>query len=687
MSSAPEQNSTPGPGLPDPGAPDAHGPEHPLLWTPSPEQVEGSRMHAFARFAEERHGLELPDYPALHQWSVEHLDDFWTDVWDFFGVLASEPPRAAVEDPTMPGARWFPGARLNFAENMLRAAADRPDDPAIVGEHETGEPTVLSWRELEAQTAALAARFRELGVEPGDRVAAVLPNIPETVVALLATASVGAVWSVVNTDFGPQGVADRFAQIEPKVLLTVDGYEFGGKLRDTTGTIGPLREVLPTVEHVVVVDQQPRDAVGPLPEDVERYSEIVARPTAPRYEQVEAEHPLWVLYSSGTTGRPKGIVHSHAGIVLEFLKVLGLQADLGPEDVGYFAVATTWMVWNLHIGSLLTGAAIVVYDGSPGFGGPDKTFELVARNRATFLGTGAAVLTMVERSGIHPNTRHDLSSLKAVLVTGSPLPDSTWDWVYDAVSADLRLSSDSGGTDICSAFVGGNPLQPVHRGEIMGAYLGVDAQSWNSRGERVFDEVGEFVVVAPGPSMPVCFWNDPDGERYRDAYFAVFPGVWRHGDWTTQLRSGGFVIHGRSDSTINRGGIRMGSADLTQVVDGVDGVAASMVIGAELAGGDYYMPLFVVPEPGTRLTDELKDAITGEIRTRLSPRYVPDEIIEAPAVPRTRTGKLLEVPIKKLYQGADPSTLNRGTVEDTEVLDWYADRAREFVEERGPRAH
>lgn len=664
-----------------PGA--AHDAEHPVLWRPSAQRVESSSLYAFARFVEQRHAQELPDYPSLHSWSVEHLADFWQDVWDFFGVTASAQPQQSLVEEVMPGAQWFPGARLNFAENMLRAARQHPEATAIIGEHEAGEPSILTWAELEAQTAALAARLRELGVGPGDRVAAVLPNIPETVVALLATASVGAVWSVVNTDFGPQGVADRFAQIEPKVLFTVDGYVYGGKLRDTTQSVGPLREVLPTVEHVVVVDQCEPGTVDQIPEEAERYSEIVARPAEPDYEQLPFEHPLWVLYSSGTTGRPKGIVHSHGGIVVEFLKVLGLQAGLGPEDTAYFAVATTWMVWNLHIGILLTGAAIITYDGSPAAGGPDKTFELVAKNRATFLGTGAAVLTMVERSGVYPRTRHDLSCLKSILVTGSPLPDSTWDWVYDAVSADVRLGSDSGGTDICSAFVGTNPFQEVRRGEIMGPYLGVAAESWNTRGERVFGEVGEFVVTRPGPSMPVFFWNDPDGQRYQDAYFSVFPGVWRHGDWTTQLPDGGYVIHGRSDSTINRGGIRMGSADITQVVDAVEGVAASMVIGAELAGGDYYMPLFVVPEPGTSLTEELEERVVAAIRERISPRYVPDEVIEAPAVPRTRTGKLLEVPIKRLYQGADPSTLNRGTVEDTEVLDWYARRAQDFVAGQG----
>lgn len=641
-------------------------------------------MDRFARWVEQTRGVLLPDYAALHMWSVEHLEDFWGAVWSYFGVVASVAPERVLASNQMPGARWFPGARLNYAENSLRAARTRPEAIAIVGEHESRDPDRWTWRELESQVAALARTLRQLGVEPGDRVAGVLPNIPETVAAMLATASVGAVWSVVNTDFGPSGVADRFAQIEPKVLFVVDGYEFGGTVRDMTVSYQDPRDVLPSVEQLIVVDQMPRESVGELPGDALRFSEIASEQAEPRYEQLPVEHPLWILYSSGTTGKPKGIVHSHGGVTLEFYKALGLHSGLGPRDVAYYAVATTWMVWNMLAGILLPGAQIITYDGSPTFGGPQKSFELVARNRATFFGAGAGVLSMVQRAGVVPNVSMDFSSLKSILVTGSPLPDTTWDWVYEAVSGTVRLGSDSGGTDVTSAFIGTNPYQPVYRGEIMGPYLGVDAQSWNSRGERVWDEVGELVITRPMPSMPVFFWNDPQGERYQAAYFDMFPGVWRQGDWVTQLHEGPFVVHGRSDSTINRGGIRMGSADLTHVVDRVDGVAASMVIGAELAGGDYYMPLFVVPQPGTRLTRELERRIVDAIRTQVSPRYVPDEIIEAPAVPRPRTGKLLEIPVKKLFQGADPSTLNRATAEDAEVLDWYARAARAHA---GRREH
>ena len=651
-----------------------------LLWAPSAESVRSSRMYDYASYVERAYGVKALDFRSLHTWSVNHLGDFWRGVWDYFDVIASERGDEALTGETMPGAQWFPGARLNYAENSLRAAATRPDDVAIIGEYEDAPARQMTWSELESQVASVAQRLRDLGIEPGDRVAGVLPNIPETAVALLATVSVGGVWSVVNTDFGPEGVADRFAQIQPKILFTVDGYRFGGKLRDMTDSYAPLRDVLPTVEQLIVIDQQPRDTVGELPADALRYSDLIAQRAEPHYEQVPFEHPLWILYSSGTTGKPKGIVHSHGGVTLEFLKALGLHAGLGPADVAYFAVATTWMVWNMSVGILLTGATIITYDGAPTFGGPQKSLELVAKNNATFFGTGAGILTMIERSGVVPNVHQDFSALKSILVTGSPLPDATWDWVYESVSDDVRLGSDSGGTDITSAFMGSNPYQPVYRGELQGPYLGADVQAWNGRGERVWGEVGEMVVTKPLPSMPVFFWNDPDGSRYRSAYFDVFPGVWRHGDWVTQLNGGPFVVHGRSDSTINRGGIRMGSADITQVVDRVAGVSASMVIGAELAGGDYYMPLFVVPDPGTNLSDELREAIVAAIREQISPRYVPDEIIEAPAVPRTRTGKLLEIPVKNLFQGAAADSLNRATAEDAEVLDWYARTAHDYAE-------
>ena len=651
------------------------------LWTPTREQVESSPMAQFARRIEQRHDQRFQDYFSLHRWTIENLAEFWQEVWNFFDVLASRQPATSLDQNKMPSASWFPGAQLNFAQNILRHASQRPEALAIIGEHESSPTSSLTWSELSEQVASVAAWLRKVGARPGDRVVGVLPNIPQTVVAMLATASVGGVWSVVGTDFGTKGLADRLAQLEPKVLVTVDGYEFGGRVRDVVSRGEELLDALPTVETLMIVDRS--EGQFTIPDHLARFSEIVSTPAAHDFEQVEFEHPLWVLFSSGTTGKPKGIVQSQGGILLEFCKVLGLQVGLTHQDVAYFAVATTWMVWNLHVGNLLLGSTIVTYDGSPTHGGTGKSFEILQTHRATFFGTGASLLTMAEHADLTPKHQYDLTALRALLVTASPLPASTWDWVYESVSDDVRLTSDSGGTDICSAFIGGNPFDSVYRGEIMGPYLGVNAQAWNSDGQAVVDEVGELMVTTPGPSMPLYFWNDPEGKNLHEAYFDHYPGVWRHGDWVTNLATGGYVIHGRSDSTINRGGIRLGSADLTHVVDEVEGVSASMVLGAELDDGDYYMPLFIELQDGAGFTEDLQQRIVAAIRGKVSPRYVPDAIIPAPSLPRTRTGKLLEVPIKRLYQGAHISSTNRESAAEPETLDWFVEHARQFRTARG----
>ncbi|MYM19862.1 acetoacetate--CoA ligase [Brevibacterium sp. 5221] len=691
------------------------GPERVTLWTPSPERVEASELRAYQRWLRETRGVRTESYQDLLDWSLEHLEDFWESIWEYFDVIGTRGDGPVLTGDTMPDVRWFPGARVNYAQNILRRAATHPDDEAIVGLHETNPRESLTWAQLEGRVGALAAWLRAQGVCPGDTVCAVLPSIPAAAEALLACASIGAVWSVVGPDFGVTGIVDRFAQIEPKVLITVDGYEFNGKRIDMRAQLAQLLEALPSVTAHLLVDQlgaaldapatgepageargaEPRAAgahtgaqapPGPAPRlRPTAYSQVIAVPQAPEYEATEFSHPLWVLYSSGTTGKPKGIVHGHGGIVLESLKANRLQQETVPGGRHYSAVATTWVVWNLLINSLLSGTTIVVYDGSPVFGAPDKQFEICGSERVTNFGTGAAILTLIERSGLSPDARHNLSALRSILSTGSPLPDSTWEWAYAQVADDIHVGSDSGGTDIATGFIGSNPFDPIVRGELQGAYLGVEAAAFDSHGRPVIDEVGEFVVTRPMPSMPVMFWNDPDGERYRSAYFDVFPGVWRHGDWVTKRPGGQYVIHGRSDSTINRGGIRMGSADITQVVDRVPGVQASMVIGAELADGGYYMPLFVVPAPGVEVDEELRGSIVAAIRSEVSPRYVPDEIIAAPAVPVTRTGKLLEIPIKRVLQGGDAAGVNRATAADPQVLDWYVDFASAYADRGAER--
>ncbi|HTZ25327.1 MAG TPA: acetoacetate--CoA ligase, partial [Streptosporangiaceae bacterium] len=584
-----------------------------LLWTPSEDRIRASGMSAYQRWLEHDRGLRFAGYQDLWRWSVGDLDGFWGSIWAHFAVTASAPPTAVLAERDMPGARWFPGARLNWAENLLRHASSRAaSHPAIVAVCEGREATEMTWAELTAQAASLAAELRALGVRPGDRVAAYLPNIPQAVVALLATASVGAIWSCCAPDFGVKGVIDRFRQIEPAVLIAADGYHFGGKKVGRLAEVAELREQLPTVRHTVVVrhlDPGRELAAGTL-----AFDDLVAGEAEPAYEQVPFEHPLWILYSSGTTGLPKGIVHSHGGILLEHLKIHALHFDTGPADRVFIYASTAWMVWNVLVGALSVGATIITYDGSPAFGEPDALFGICAGQRATRFGTGAAYLTLCEKAGTRPGGRYDLSALRAILSTGSPLPESAWRWVYDAVNKDLLLGSDCGGTDVCTAFIGTNPMLPVYAGEMQAPYLGVRIEAWSAAGEPVIGQVGEMVITAPMPSMPVRFWNDPDGSRYRDAYFSTFPGVWRHGDWMTVTAGGTYVVHGRSDSTINRGGVRMGSADIYQAVDSLPEIAASLVIGAELPDGDYYMPLFVVLAPGATLDDDLITRIRRSIR-------------------------------------------------------------------------
>ncbi|HMD91079.1 MAG TPA: acetoacetate--CoA ligase [Trebonia sp.] len=653
-----------------------------LLWTPSKDRIQASAMSAYRRWLEHDRGLRFAGYEDLWRWSVGDLDGFWDSIWARFAVTASAPSTAVLAERDMPGARWFPGARLNWAENLLRHAASRAaSHPAIVAVREGHEATEMTWAELTAQVASLAAELRALGVRPGDRVAAYLPNIPQAVVALLATASVGAIWSCCAPDFGVKGVIDRFRQIEPAVLIAADGYHFGGKEVDRLASVAELREQLPTVRHTVVVrhlDPARVPAAGTL-----AFDDLVAGEAEPAYEQVPFEHPLWILYSSGTTGLPKGIVHSHGGILLEHLKIHALHFDTGPADRVFIYASTAWMVWNVLVGALSVGATIITYDGSPAFGEPDALFGICAGQRATRFGTGAAYLTLCEKAGARPGDRYDLSALRAILSTGSPLPESAWRWVYDAVKKDLLLGSDCGGTDVCTAFIGTNPLLPVYAGEMQAPYLGVRIEAWSAAGEPVVGQVGEMVITAPMPSMPVRFWNDPDGSRYRDAYFGTFPGVWRHGDWMTVTADGTYVVHGRSDSTINRGGVRMGSADIYQAVDSLPEIAASLVIGAELPDGDYYMPLFVVLAPGATLDDDLITRIRRNIRADVSPRHVPDDIVAAPGVPVTITGKKLEVPVKRLLQGTPEATaVNRATVANPDVLDWYADYAARHRQRR-----
>jgi acetoacetyl-CoA synthetase len=645
------------------------------LWRPGQDRIARARLTAFHAWAAQAHQAPpadpadpLASYQALHAWSVGEPERFWRAVVEWFDVRFTTPYETVLADAAMPGAVWFPGATLNYAEHALREADRRPGAPALLSLDERQEIHETTWADLRDQVAAVAERLRLLGVRPGDRVSGYLPNIPQAVVALLATAAVGAVWTSCAPDFGARSVLDRFQQVEPVVLFTVDGYRYGGKEHDRTDVVAELRRELPTVRAVVHIP-----LLGtPAPEGALPWADVVATPAQPGYEQVPFDHPLWVLYSSGTTGLPKAIVQSQGGILVEHLKQSGLHLDLGPDDRFFWYTSTGWMMWNFLVGALLTGTTIVLYDGSPGHPDTGAQWRVAERTGTTVFGTSAAYVMACRKAGVEPGRDYDLSAVFCVATTGSPLPPDGFRWVHEAVKEDLWLASVSGGTDVCSCFAGGVPTLPVYIGELQAACLGTDLQAWDAAGKPVTDEVGELVVTAPMPSMPIRFWNDPDGTRYRDSYFEMFPGVWRHGDWITITSRGTVVIHGRSDSTLNRQGVRMGSADIYEVVERLPEIRESLVIGVEEPDGGYWMPLFVRLAEGAVLDDALRDRVKRALRTELSPRHVPDEVIEVPGIPHTLTGKRIEVPVKRLLQGTPlAKAVNPGSIDDVGLLGFY----------------
>ena len=650
-----------------------------LLWQPDEQLRSRSRLAAFAAYASQEHDLRLEDYDTLWQWSVEHLEDFWAAVWAFFEVTSSVPYDSVLEARTMPGARWFTGARLNFAEHVLRQADGRGDQPAVVGVAEDGTTVELSWDALRDQVGRATAGLRRLGVEPGDRVVGYLPNIPEAIVAFLATASVGAVWSACAPDIGARSAADRFAQLDPVVLITADGYTFGGRAFDRSQAVEELVANLPTLQHVVSVPvlglAPAAPAEGPARQP---WSALLAQVAAPVFEQVDVDAPLWVVYSSGTTGLPKGLVHGHGGALLMGLAQGGLQHDTRAGDRISWYSSTTWIMWNAIVSGMLLGATAVVYDGSPMYPTPDRLWQLAEQQRLTSLGTSPGYLLACAKAGLRPGTDHDLSALRALGVTGSPLPASSFQWVYDAVRHDIWLQVISGGTDFAAALVGDAAWLPVYAGEMSGRALGCHVESWDPEGRPVVDEVGELVIVSPMPSMPLRIWGDDDGTRYAEAYFDTYPGVWRHGDWMTLTARGSVVVHGRSDSTLNRHGVRMGSADIYQAVESLPEVVESLVLGVELEDGGYWLPLFVVLAPGAELNEALIAGIRDAVRTQASPRHVPDEVLQTPAIPHTATGKKLEVPIKRIIQGTPvDKACNLGAVDDPDAVRWFVALADE----------
>jgi acetoacetyl-CoA synthetase len=623
-----------------------------LLWTPSADKIQSSRLAGYQRWLSRNKSIHTDSYDTLWRWSIEDLDGFWQSIWEYFDVLSDGSSQPVLGQRQMPQAQWFPNARLNYAEHVFRnSTAGRP---AILARTEDAPCREVSWAELERDTSALAAKLRALGVGPGDRVASYVPNRLETVVAFLACASIGAIWSSCAPDMGPTVVLDRLRQIEPKLLFATDSYSYNGKQHDQALQVQHLLSELPSVQHVVHV-------AGPMHAEREvdwrdrlSWAACVEDTAAPRYERVPFGHPLWIVYSSGTTGLPKAMVHSQGGIVLTHLKTIALQHDLRPVDRLLFLGSTGWIVWNFQIGALLTGATIVLYDGNPNWPDAKALWRFIDERQVTHFGCGAAYLINCMKDGLQPKDACLFPHLRAINVTGSPLPIDTYRWVYDAVKPDLWLASISGGTDIASGFVSCALFLPVHAGEIQCPELGVAAYAFNEAGQPVVGEVGELVITKPMPSMPVYFWNDAGHKRYLESYFEVFPGVWRHGDWIRFTERNTSVIYGRSDSTINRFGIRMGTAEIYRVVEELPEVRDSLVVDLEYLGRPSFMPLFVVLQPGLALDEGTRKRIVEQIRTKASSRHVPNEVLQVMEIPRTLSGKKMEVPVRKLLLGARP---------------------------------
>lgn len=628
------------------------------FWTPDPAWVAEAAITRFAAAAGQRTGLDLRAYGDLLAWSVRDLGAFWGSVADFFDLGLDA--RSVLADARMPGASWFPGARLNYAAQALRHGLDpgRAETVAVTTVDERGETSTLTWAQLHAAVGAFAGTLRGLGVQPGDRVVGYLPNVAETVIAFLASASIGAVWSACAQDYAAAGAAARFAQLAPVVLVAADGYRWNGRAVDRRSEVTELQRLLPSLRATVHVRNLGLDALANGAPGTElSWEHAVGTPSGPQIEPTAFDAPLWVLFSSGTTGRPKGIVHGHGGITMEQCKLLGLHLDLGPGRPLFWYTSTNWMMWNVVASGLLVGAPIVLYDGSPTYPDPLRLWRIAADHRAAVLGVSPGYLAASGKAGLRPGTELDLSRLRTLGVTGSPLAAAPYSWVRDYVGPHVQTASTSGGTDVATAFAGSSPNVPVWAGEISAPLLGVALESWDSSGRPRTGQVGELVVTRPMPSMPLGFWDDPDGRRYHDAYFAAWPGVWRHGDWVEITGHGSVIISGRSDATLNRHGVRLGSADIYTAIEALPEIQDSLVIGAELGDGGYWLVLFVVLTAGTELAEELAAAIKTQIRTQTSPRHVPDDIIAVPALPHTRTGKRLEVPVKRLIQGHPLATV------------------------------
>lgn len=637
-----------------------------ILWEPALDRYDASTMAGFERFLKDTKGLSFDDYNAMWRWSVDDLEAFWGAIWEFFDVQASTPYTKVMAKRQMPGAEWCPGAMLNFTDQIMKHVDSQPDGDALIVQSETFGRKVLSWSELRAQVASVAARLRGMGVEKGDRVVAVLPNTETAMIAFLATASIGAIWSLCAPDMGHVAILDRFKQIEPKVLIAQDGYVHAGKTIDRREVLAGIESELPSLIQCVTVP-----FVGDLPAGHIAWDDLLHDKVDYTSTQVPFDHPLWIVYSSGTTGNPKPIVHGHGGIILESAKQ-SLHHDFKPGGRYCWLTSSGWIMWNSQFTALGQGTTVAMFDGAPNQPDMGVIWRFVADEKLDFFGAGAAFFSGCMKAGITPREEVDLSALKSLGATGSPLSSDAYDWIYKDVKKDVWLAPISGGTDLAGAFVLGHPGMPVRAGEMQCRALGNAVRAYDEDGNELTGVVGELVCTEPLPSMPLFFWGDDDGSRLHDSYFDTYPGIWRHGDWIEINAEGGSVIYGRSDATINRKGLRLGSAEIYQAVEGLDEVMDSLVVDLEFLGRESFMPLFVVPAQGVAVDDALKDKINAAIRKNVSARFIPNEIIEVAEVPRTLSGKKLEVPVKKLLLGQDPEkVVNRDSMANPDSFDFY----------------
>ncbi len=650
-----------------------------LLWTPGAARRNRSQVLRFVRWLEEHRGLRLDSYDELWRWSITDLEGFWHSIWDYFGVAASVPFDRVLGRRSMPGAEWFPGARLNYAGHIL--ARERPEATALISVREGEPPRRMSWATLGQQVRILATQLRRMGVGPGDRVAAVLPNAPPAAIAMLATTSIGAIWSCCGPDFGTKGVLERFKQLAPKVFFYVDVYEYGGKRYERSAELREVLAGLQTVEQTIYVPYDAGAAPTPAAGHVRSWDEVMDQPrVAPAdfvCEPVAFDHPLWILFSSGTTGLPKPIVQGHGGILLEHLKHLHFNFEATPGEPLFFFTATSWMIWNFLLSSLAANVIPVLYDGNPAYPGPDALWKVIEESGATLFGTSPAYVDLQRKAGIVPKERFNLDRLEAITLAGSPVSAECMQWVYANVKEDLWVASGSGGTDCCTGFVGGVSTLPVYAGEIQARALGCAAFAFDEQGREIVDEVGELVITQPMPSMPVYFWNDPDGQRYRESYFDVYPGIWRHGDFVRFNQRGGVYVLGRSDSTLNRHGIRIGTAEIYRSLAMIEEIDDALIVNLDLPGGKFFMPLFVTLRGGRILDESLTRRVGEQLRRDYSPRHVPDKIYQVQAIPYTLTGKKLEVPVRRILMGVDPDkAANRAALMNPAALDYFIDYAK-----------